>query len=249
MFSGTIRHGGFWYGGDDKSKIPYIPEFDDPSYRSVYLTRRLEGVNALSLFEGNLDYSHVSRVHMVSFIESLAPDVVLKKKTNSQKHIYETDKIIIDIENTFWLPFSNCLKFHVTNKRNGNKLSPFLLFFSLLPHDDHTTTVNIRFMRKTIETGIKQFTQTFGVENTIQKIVNNDILFVSERLTDIIEKIIDIVCIGVVDLPLMEDADVVRHVDTKRLLADNLAEEDSLIQHWRNKMFRESPKTMEYFLS
>lgn len=238
MWNGTIKHSGLWYGGDDKSKIPYIKEFDDPSYRSVYITRHLTGVNALSLFDGNLDYNHVTRVHMVSFIERLTPKVILDKKKNIQYHVYETDNIKIEIENQFWLPFTNCLRFNVTLKKNNKKIYPFILFFSMIPNDKNNTTVNIRFLRKTNVREIKS-SDNVGIK---------DYLFLNNLFQHIIENLFDILSIGLIDIPLWEDANVIRDVYTNRFLSDNLCEEDDFIQHYRNKMFKDSVKTIEYFL-
>lgn len=238
MWSGEIEHFGLWYGGDNKSDIPYIPEFDDISYRSVYITRYLKGVNAFSLFESNLDYDHVSKVHLVSFIERLSPKTMLNKSKNIQIHIYETDDIIIEIVNKFWIPFTNCLSFNITLKKNNKKLVPFILFFSMIPHDNYNTTVNIRFMRKSFS----EYVHTTLLEE-------NDGLYLKNIFYSVVDNIFDILSIGLIDIPLWEDAKVVKDISTKHFVSDNLDAEDNFIQHYRNRMFYDASKTIDFIMN
>lgn len=216
MFGGVIKDRAFWYGGNDINKIPRIFEFDDDSYRSLYLTRELKGVNTLEMVQNSLDWEHLTSVHSVRFVETLKPEVILDKVSNKQIHLFENDDIGIRIEGSFWLPYSNCLKFTVTNKKKKKTYSPFMLFFSMIPNDQNNTTLHIRFMRK--------------------------------KLARDLEPLLDLFYIAVVDIPVWEDANIVRNVDTKRIFADQLSDEDCFIELYRKKMLKECSELINYFI-
>lgn len=108
----------------------------------------------------------------------------------------------------------------------------------MIPNDRINTTVNIRFLRKTNVRDIK----------ASDDIGKNDYIFLNNLITNITEKLLDILSIGIIDIPLWEDANVIKNVYTHKFPTDNLCEEDNFIQHYRNKMFKDSVKTIEYFL-
>ena len=151
MFGGVIQDNALWYGGEDISEIPRIEEFDDDSYRSLYMTRRLKGVNAMAFLEGTLDVEHVGAVHAIKINDILAPASFINEDKQKNTISYDAPKFSLKIENQFWLPFSNCLKFYLYDKRKDRTYEPFILFFGITPHSDNDITLHIRSMRKKIQ--------------------------------------------------------------------------------------------------
>lgn len=217
MFSGVIRDGALWVGGEDKNEIPRIPEFDDSSYRSVFMTRRLRSANAVAFSESSADFEHVRAVHSIKLANFIPPAVEIDHVGNKNVHVFETGRINLRIETYFWLPFSNCLKFSVIDTKRNKIYEPFILFFSTTPHDDKDMTLHIRSMRKKI---------------------NVDVDF-----------IMDLFFIAVSDLPIFEDYNVVKGVDVKKMMYDQLTPEDDFIKLYREKMRRECPDILDYFLT
>ena len=52
------------------------------------------------------------------------------------------------MEISFFLPFGNCLKFYVEDRKHKKIYSPFILFLYFLPNNKEKTTVIVRQMRK-----------------------------------------------------------------------------------------------------
>ncbi len=154
MFDGVVRDGALWYGGEDVSEIPRIPEFDDESYRSLYMTRRLKGVNAMAFAESSIDSEHVTSVHAIKISQILTPSIIIDSHNQLNTHTYETPNFNLKIETLFWLPFSNCLKFYLHDTVKNKVYEPFILFFSITPHSDNDITLHIRSMRKKFQRDI-----------------------------------------------------------------------------------------------
>lgn len=163
MFSGVIKDGALWYGGDNPDDIPRIPEFDDPSYRSIYMTRSLPGASAVAFLEAGIDFEHVKSVHSVSVTDIIPPSVDIDVERNVNTHIFETPRITLKIETLFWLPFTNCLKFSLADKKKNKQYEPFILFFSETPHDDKNTTLHIRSLRKKTHPDLDFFLDLFFI--------------------------------------------------------------------------------------
>lgn len=217
MFSGVIKDGAIWIGGESEDQIPRIPEFDDPSYRSILMTRRLKNANAVAFSESSSDFEHVRAVHSMKIADLIPPTVSIDSDANKNVHVFETPKISLRIETYFWLPFSNCLKFYVVDKKRNKVFEPFILFFSTTPHDDKDMTLHIRSMRKKLNVDLDFF--------------------------------LDLFFIAVSDLPVFEDYNVVKGVDVKRMMYDQLTPEDDFIKLYREKMLQECPQVLNYFIT
>lgn len=151
MFGGVSKDGALWYGGENVSEIPRIEEFDDESYRSICMTRRLKGVNAMAFLENTIDIEHVGAVHAIKINDILEPVSVIDEDSRKNTVSFDAPKFSLKIENQFWLPFNNCLKFYLHDKRKNRMYEPFILFFSITPHSDNDITLHIRSMRKKIQ--------------------------------------------------------------------------------------------------
>lgn len=216
MFTGTIKDGALWVGGDDPEDIPRLPEFDDPSYRSLRMSRRLRGVNAMAFLESGIDFEHVSTVHSVQLNKWLTPTTEILPDSNLNLHtFYMPGESSLMIETRFWLPFTNSLKFSLFDHKRGKQWEPFILWFSMCPHGPDDVTLHIRSMRKRVQRDL-------------------DVL-------------LDLFFIAVSDLPILEDRNVVRGVDAKRMLEDNLSGQDEFIALYRKRMQRTCPELVDYF--
>ena len=151
MFGGVIKDGALWYGGDDELIIPRIEEFDDDSYRSLFMSRRLKNINPMALAESNIDSEHVSAVHSIKIDRILTPVITMRPSALLNIHEYDAPKFRLKIETMFWLPFSNCLKFYLFDKRKNKIHEPFILWFSITPHANNDVTLHIRSLRKKIQ--------------------------------------------------------------------------------------------------
>lgn len=217
MFSGVIKDGALWVGGESEADLPRIPEFDDPSYRSIFMTRRLKNANAVAFSESSSDFEHVKAVHSIRIANFIPPAVKIDPVGNRNVHLFETGRINLRIETYFWLPFSNCLKFHVIDTKRNKVYEPFILFFSITPHDDKDMTLHIRSMRKKINLGL--------------------------------DFLLDLFFIAASDTPILEDYNVVKGVDVSRMMFDQLTREDDFIKLYRDKMRRDCPEILDYFLT
>lgn len=215
MFSGTLKHSALWVGGTDDSLIPHMPEFDDDSYRSIFMTRRLPGINSMAFLEAGIDHEHVSTVHSIKVANILTPEVLTDEATCTSMHVYNTPKVRLTVETTFWAPLSNCLKFEIYDKRKGTSWQPFVLFFSLTPHDQCNATLHIRSMRK--------------------KWVRD------------IDPLLDLLFVAISDVPILEDARVVRGVKYEGITHDCLTPHDNLIALYRKRMRERYPDLVDYF--
>ena len=123
------------------------------------------------------------------------------------------------METRFWLPFTNSLRFLLHDKKRDKTHEPFILFFSMTPHGPSDVTLHIRSMRKVV-TGFP------GVE-----------------------ELLDLFFTAVSDIPILEDAHVVRGIDVKDMFrVDKLTAEDDLIQLYRSKMVYSLPEVVHYCL-
>jgi hypothetical protein len=215
MFTGVIRDGAIWTGGDDVADIPRIPEFDDESYRSIYMSRHLKGVNAMAFLEAGLDFEHIHSVHSIMVTDWFTPKVRIEHDLNSNTHVFETPSFRLRVETIFWLPLTNCLKFHFFDKKRKVKRKPFILFFSMTPHDANNVTLHVRSLRGKIARDL--------------------------------EPILDLFYTAVSDIPILEDARVVRNVDMSEIAHDHLSVQDEFIRLYRTKLGAECPNLMQYF--
>lgn len=225
MFEGVVKDGAWWIGGEEPDDIPRIPEFDDISYRSVTMSRRLPGINAMAFLESSIDYEHVKAVHSVSIIDLIPPKVEIAKEDNDAKDSapsvclsrFESSRIVLEIDTLFLLPLSNCLRFKIHDKKTDKAWQPFILFFSMSPHDDNSITLHIRSMRK--------------------------------RVNEFVDPVLDILFRAISDIPVLEDAAVVRGVHYKGFKDDNLSIQDGMVQLYRKRMQRAFPDFVEYFVN
>lgn len=217
MFSGVVQDGALWVGGNDVADIPRIPEFDDDGYRSVFMSRRLKGVNAMAFLEAGLDFEHIQSVHSILVADWFTPKVSMEKDRNVNTHTFETPSFRLRVETMFWLPLSNCLKFHFFDKKRKIKREPFILFFSMTPHEDQDVTLHVRSLRRKVHRDL-------------------DVL-------------LDFFFIAVSDIPIAEDANVVRSIETKLMLRDELSYQDDFIGHYREGMIEHCPEILDYFTS
>jgi len=225
LFGGVIRDGALWYGGEDPEEIPAIPEFQDPSYRTVYMSRRLRDVSPLAFLEAGLDFEHVKSVHSLSVADIIPPSVDIDRRTNTNVHVFDTPRLVLRIDTQFWLPLTNCLKFHLHDKVSGRDWKPFILWFSMTPHGPRDMTLHVRSMRqKTNQSGR------------------------GPPWTPDLDLLLDVFFKGISDVPVFEDARVVRTVDVRRMFEDALTPEDDFIACYREQMVGECPHLLEYFL-
>ena len=217
LFGGVIVDDALWYGGRNTTDIPRLPEFDDESYKSIKMSRRLEGINPVSFTLASLDVEHVKQVHSISFVDLKPPSQSLNKYNNTMTYFYETDRVTLQIECRFWIPFTNSLRWVLHDKKRDKTMEPFILFFSATPHDKSSMTLHIRSMRKKV---LGEF-----------------------------EFLLDPLFVAISDIPLAEDARVVRGIDSRGWKNDELTSpEDDFIKLYRQRLVEEAPSIIDKFL-
>jgi hypothetical protein len=223
MFTGVVKDGALWFGGQDPDDIPRIPEFDDPSYRTVTMSRRLRRVNAMAFLESSVDYEHINLVHSVSIMDLIALKVKISEEDESAQDSapsvclsrFESPRIVLEIDTFFWLPLTNCLRFRIYDKKNDKAWQPFVLFFSTTPHDDDDITLHVRSMRT--------------------------------KANRLLDPVLDVLFRAISDTPILEDATVVRGVEYKGFRDDILSVQDGMVQLYRKRMQKTCPQLVEYF--
>lgn len=61
-----------------------------------------------------------------------------------------------------------------------------------------------------------------------------------------LDVLLDPLFIAISDTPVLEDANVVRHVDVKRMAYDDLTQEDDFIKLYRSQMKENCPNILDY---
>ena len=216
LFGGVIVDDALWYGGRNTADIPRLPKFDDESYRSIKMSRRLEGINPVSFTLASVDVEHVKQVHSISFVDLKPPSQSLNKYNNTMTYFYETDRVTLHIECRFWIPFTNSLRWVLHDKKRDKTMEPFILFFSATPYDKSSMTLHIRSMRKKV---LGEF-----------------------------EFLLDPFFVAISDIPLAEDARVVRGIDSRGWKNDELTSpEDDFIKLYRQRLIEEAPSVIDKF--
>ncbi|GAQ92510.1 hypothetical protein KFL_010350020 [Klebsormidium nitens] len=206
-----------------RTTSPGSGEFDDPSYRTVTMSRRLRGVNAMAFLESSVDYEHIKSVHSVSIMDLIAPKVEIAEENEDVQDSapsvclsrFESPRIVLEIDTFFWLPLTNCLRFRIHDKKTDKAWQPFVLFFSTTPHDDSDITLHVRSMRK--------------------------------RANKLLDPVLDVLFRAISDTPILEDATVVRGVAYKGFRDDHLSVQDGMVQLYRKRMQKACPELVEYF--
>jgi len=117
MIEGTpvrMSNGIAWYG--DSITPPALPEWSDPDFKTFEYTREITSDPSVML-ENLLDHEHVDAVHAFSLKRGTSPRIVKifgDPRTNHGYALYDYGGGFL-LENEFWLPWTNVLRFKLKN--------------------------------------------------------------------------------------------------------------------------------------
>jgi len=134
------RDGVAWMAATDIDCPQGPPEWTDPAFRTFEYTRRVESA-ADVMMENLLDWEHVNSVHAFA-IERGDPEIVMWGDEFQGKAVYDYEGGLT-LENEFWVPYTNILRFS-----KGN--SVFVLWTSITPIDDATIDLHFRVSRNAL---------------------------------------------------------------------------------------------------
>lgn len=199
------------------------PEFSMPGYRTIAYHKDLVGINPVLMMENTLDWSHLAYVHRVHFVDGI-PTVTIHKRGTSglAEYVYSSDMFDLRIENEYHAPFTSSLRFLFRDKKTGEDLPALLLWFSFTPMGTSKTDGSERVR--------------------LHLRIARGVLTGFPLVTDALFKVVD-------ELPLFEDAVLVRDVDASRWSSNALTPADEFVASYRDVMTSLFPGIIARFVS
>lgn len=214
------RDGFAWVNCGDAAEWhqpPACPEHSDPAFRTIDCGPKiLEGVNPVLLQENvGGDYKHLEYVHAVHPFGT-EPTVVLRGTDGphglhgAADYVYTGEGFTLVVENEFWAPFTASLRFNYCTD-DGKAMPPLVLWFTLRPVLDSSKRP--------------------GRGSTVLHVrVSRAVLTWLPWLTDRLFEALN-------ELPLLEDADVVRQTNPLSYSANRLVSpQDDFLAQYRGVM-------------
>jgi phenylpropionate dioxygenase-like ring-hydroxylating dioxygenase large terminal subunit len=211
---------------------PPPPEFLDPAYRTIAYVKDLPGVNPVLMTENTIDHAHLAHVHRVHFVKD--DPYVTVHDTGNPEHglaVYEWPErngYRLVIENEYRLPFTTSLRFIVTDVATGERQPALVLGFTVTPQGEAGSRQGEAGSRQG-EAGCRLHLR---IARGVLRCAALDGLF----------KLVD-------ELPLAEDADLVRAVDPAQWSWNRLTADDAFVRQYRGAMTAAYPGLLRAYVS
>jgi phenylpropionate dioxygenase-like ring-hydroxylating dioxygenase large terminal subunit len=200
---------------------PHTWEFDsvrNGTMRVIEYVRGFEGCNPILLVENTLDFSHLESVHAFHLIEG-RPDVTVLQGGYNGKASYRYE--------------AKGFELTVENEYWG----PWETCLRFFINDTHAFTLHFSVRAETSTDATLLVRVTRPCKSTPRN-----------PLSELMQRAIDLVYVGVNELPLVEDRFVVRHADASSWSKNVLTSDDAFLIEYREYMTDAHPDILERYV-
>jgi hypothetical protein len=220
---------------------PSFPEHQDPAMRTFAYTRKFgPEVNPVLMAENMMDYLHLDPVHLVTFVRG-APRVTIVRTGHHGLAEYAYDsldgKYDVLVQNEYQLPFTTSLRFVITERDTGAALPALLLAFNICPMGDRGTLLHHQISRPALPRASPSSPAPKWARSLADAVVGA------------VEAVGDLVFMATDELPLWEDARIVRNTYPSAWSSNALNGTDEFIAAYRAAMRAEFPGLLERYVS